>query len=140
MSRKAISSQPRKVRKRQIYRAPLHVRSKQLVAPLSEELRKELGVRRLRVRAGDTVLIVRGSYKGHEGKVVKVDVKRGRIFVEGVTRVKADGTEVFVPIHPSKVVITKLDLTDEWRKQLIERRRQLATTPTAQASSGVGSG
>lgn len=123
MSKASLSSQPRKVRKKLIYRAPLHVRSKQLVAPLSEELRKQYGIRRLRVRSGDTVLIVRGSFKGHEGRVVKVNVKRGRIYVEGVTRVRSDGREIFIPIHPSKVVLTKIDLSDDERKKIIERRK-----------------
>lgn len=106
-----------------VYQAPLHVKAKQLVAPLSEELQKELGVKRLRVRKGDTVLIVRGSFKGHEGRVVKVNVKKVRIYVEGVTRVRSDGREVYVPIHPSKVVITKLDLSDPRRKEVVERRK-----------------
>lgn len=122
MGNKAVSSQPRKVRKRQLYRAPLHIKSKQLVAPLSEELRKEHGVKRVRVRTGDTVLIVRGSFRGHEGKVVKVLVKKGRIFVEGATRVRSDGREIYVPIHPSKVVVTKLDLSDESRKKVLQRK------------------
>ncbi|MEM0010829.1 MAG: 50S ribosomal protein L24 [Thermofilaceae archaeon] len=122
MGSKAVSSQPRKVRKRQLYRAPLHIKSKQLVAPLSEELRKEYGVKRVRVRTGDTVLIVRGSFRGHEGKVVKVLVKKGRIFVEGATRVRSDGREIYVPIHPSKVVVTKLDLSDESRKKVLQRK------------------
>jgi len=123
MSSRAVTKQPRKVRKRMIYNAPFHVRAKQLVAPLSEELQKEYGVQRLRVRKGDTVLIVRGSFKGHEGRVVKVSVKKARIFVEGATRVRSDGREVYVPIHPSKVVITKLDMSDEKRKQIVERRK-----------------
>lgn len=133
MRGRAVSSQPRKVRKRQVYAAPLHVKAKQLTAPLSEELRKELEVKRLRVRKGDTVLVVRGSFKGHEGKIVEVDVKRVRIFVEGATRVRSDGTEVRVPIHPSKVVIAKVDMSDSRRKQAVERKKSL------QASSEVDS-
>ncbi|MEM2591995.1 MAG: 50S ribosomal protein L24 [Thermofilaceae archaeon] len=122
MGSKAVSSQPRKVRKRQLYRAPLHIKSKQLVAPLAEELRKEHGIRRVRIRTGDTVLIVRGSFKGHEGKVVKVLVKKGRIFVEGATRVRSDGREIYISIHPSKVVVTKLDLSDESRTKILQGR------------------
>ncbi|MCC6049440.1 MAG: 50S ribosomal protein L24 [Thermofilum sp.] len=123
MGSKATSKQPRKVRKRMVYQAALHAKAKQLTAPLSEELQKELGIKRLRVRKNDTVLIVRGSFKGHEGRVVKVDVKKVRIYVEGVTRVRSDGREVHIPIHPSKVVITKLDMGDEWRRKVIERRK-----------------
>jgi len=108
-----------------VYQAPLHIKAKQLVAPLSPELRSKYGIRRIKVRKGDTVLIVRGSYAGIEGKVTKVSVKKVRICVEGVTRTKADGTEIYVPIHPSKVVITKLDLSDPKRKQVLERKRAL---------------
>lgn len=119
---KTKSRQPRKQRKA-YYNRPLHQRWKELTAPLSEELRKELSIKRLPVRKGDTVLIVRGDFAGHEGKVVKVSLKKRRIYVEGVTLTKADGTTVYYPIHPSKVVITKLDLSDDWRKKIIERKK-----------------
>ncbi len=118
---RAVSSKPSKVRKREVYNAPLHVRSKRIVAPLSKELREKLGIKRIRVRKGDKVLIVRGSFKGHEGRVIGVSVKRERIYVEGAVLRKADGTEVPYPIHPSKVVVTELDLSDKRRKELIER-------------------
>ncbi len=120
-----VSSLPRKVRKRMKYRAPLHIRAKELTAPLSPALAMEHGIKRLRVRKGDTVMIVRGRFKGLEGRVVRVSVKKARIYVEGATITKSDGSEVFVPIHASKVVITKLDLSDERRKEIIERKKLL---------------
>jgi len=118
-----VSSKPTKVRKREVYNAPLHVRSKRIVAPLSKDLREKLGIKRIRVRRGDRVLIVRGSFKGHEGRVTRVDVKRERIFVEGAVLRKADGTEVPYPIHPSKVLVVELDLSDKRRKELVERAK-----------------
>ena len=117
------TKQPKKQRKI-FFNLPLHLRWRLLTAPLSKELQKELGIKRLYVRKGDVVRIVRGDWKGHEGKVVEVDLKRGRIFVEGVTIKKADGTEVFYPIHPSKVVIVKLGEIDEVRRKIIERRQK----------------
>ncbi len=117
------SRQPRKQRKR-FFNLPLHLRWHLLNAPLSPELRRELGVRRLPVRKGDVVRVMRGDWKGHEGKVVEVDLKRVRIHVEGVTLKKADGTEVFYPIHPSNVMIVKLGEVDEVRRRIIERRRK----------------
>ena len=45
-----------------------------------------------------------------------------RIYIEGVTREKVDGTRVFIPIHPSKVIITKLNLDDKRRVEALERR------------------
>lgn len=122
MTTRTTSKQPRKQRKA-YYNRPLHQRIKEMTAPLAESLRKEHGIKRLPVRRGDIVLIVRGSFAGQEGKVVRVSLKKRRIYVEGVTLTKADGTEVYCPIHPSKVVITKLDLSDEWRKRIIERKR-----------------
>lgn len=116
-----LSSQPRKQRKA-LLEAPLHLRHKLLSAPLSKELRKTYGVRNLPVRVNDKVLIMRGRFKGHVGKVVKVNLKRCRIYVEGAVVKKADGTPVFVPIHPSKVMIVELDTKDKWRMSIIERR------------------
>jgi len=116
-----MTSQPRKVRKRML-NAPYHLRQKYLTAPLSPTLIREYGVKRLPVRKGDSVLIMRGEFAGHEGRVVRVSVKKARIYVEGVTRRKADGTEIPVPIHASKVMITKLDLSDEKRKEIIKRK------------------
>ena len=115
------SAKPSKQRKA-LYNAPLHLKKKLLNAPLSPELREKYGVKRLPVRKGDTVRIMRGDWKGHEGKVVRVDTKKSRIFIEGVQRKKADQTPVYYPIHPSKVMIVKLDLGDKWRKKIIERR------------------
>ncbi len=117
------SKQPKKQRKI-FFNLPLHQRWHLLNAPLAPELRKELGIKRLPVRKGDIVRIMRGDWKGHEGKVVDVDLKRCRIYVEGVTIRKADGTEVFYPIHPSNVMIVKLGSIDEVRKKIIERRRK----------------
>ncbi|RLF17601.1 MAG: 50S ribosomal protein L24 [Thermoprotei archaeon] len=117
------SKQPRKQRKA-YFNAPLHIRHKLMSAPLSRELRKQYGIRSLPVRTGDTVLIMRGDFKGHEGRVVKVDLKKLRIYVEGVTRKRSDGTTVYIPIHPSKVMITKLDLSDKERRKVIERKRE----------------
>lgn len=116
------SSKPGKQR-RAVANAPLHSRWRFLNAAMSEDLAREHGVKRLPVRAGDTVVILRGDWKGHEGKVVEVDLKRSRIAIEGVTINKADGTPVYYMIHPSKVMITKLGEMDDIREKILERRK-----------------
>ena len=118
------SAKPSKQRKA-LYNAPLHLRRKLMTAPLSRELREKYGIRRLPVRKGDVVKIMRGSWKGHEGKVVRVDLRKLRIYIEGVQMKKADQTPVYYSIHPSKVMIVKLDLSDKWRKEIIERKKSL---------------
>ncbi|MEM1873595.1 MAG: 50S ribosomal protein L24 [Acidilobaceae archaeon] len=129
------SSQPRKQR-RALREAPLHARHKLLSAPLSKELREKYGVRNLPVRVNDKVMIMRGKFRGHVGKVVEVDLKRARIHVEGAVVKRADGTPRFVPIHPSKVMIVELDLSDKWRQKIIERRSKSRSEEQSKSQSG----
>ena len=118
-----VSSQPRKVRSRFIYKAPLHVKRKMIVAPLSKEARDQYGVKRVQLRVGDKVLIKKGRFKGHIGKIEKIDIKRMRIYVEGATRKKVDKSVVKVPIRPWNVEVLELDLSDKVRKEAIERKK-----------------
>lgn len=111
------------VQRKQLFNMPLHLRHRLFTARLSDELREKYGVKRLSIRVGDVVRIMRGDFAGHEGKVVEVDLKHAKIFVEGVQMKKADGTPVYYPIHPSKVMIVKLDLSDKYRLEIIERRK-----------------
>jgi len=117
------SKKPSKQRKF-LYNAPLHLRHKFMNAPLSKELREKYGVKRLPVRKGDTVRILRGKFRGHEGTVAKVDLKRVRIYVDGATIENSRGERVFYPIHPSKVMIVKLGNVDSVRQKIIERRKK----------------
>ncbi len=117
------SHKPSKQRKA-FFNAPLHIRHKFMSAPLSPDLREKYGIRNLPVRKGDTVKVMRGKWAGHEGKVVRVDLKHIRIFIEGVQFKKPDGTPVYYPIHPSKVMIVKLDLSDPMRRRVIERKQK----------------
>lgn len=116
-------TKPSKQRK-MLFQAPDHRRHKHFAAPLSPELKASRGVRALPVRSGDTVHIMRGDHKGFEGKVTRIDRRKYRIYVEGLTRETVDGTTIFVPIHPSKVMITRLNLDDKWRKKILERKRE----------------
>lgn len=118
---KTRSKQPRKQR-RALYNAPLHLRQKLVRAPLSTDLRGEYRKRSVQVRTGDSVLIMRGDNRGKEGKVQKVDLKSVKIWVEGLVIAKSDGTEVPRAIHPSNVMITKLNLDDEERIKILERK------------------
>jgi large subunit ribosomal protein L24 len=99
-------------------------KNKVLRAMLSEELRKKYGVRTMRVRAGDTVKVMRGDYKGVQGKVTEVFPDLGRIAIEGLMRKKVNGQEVPVKIHPSKVMIVELNLEDKKRKEKLERESE----------------
>ncbi len=121
------SSKARKQRKAH-YNAPNHARRKALASPLSPELREKYGKRSMPVVAGDTVMVTRGNedVRGIEGKVLEVRTRTGRVSVEGITSAQADGTEVSNPVHASNVMITKLELSDEWRKDKLLRKNEVA--------------
>ncbi len=125
---------PRKQRKTH-FNAPAHVRHKRMAAPLSRELAASRGAKTLPVRKGDTVRIQRGDHKGFEGKVSRVDLKEYRIYLEGLTREKVDGTNIFLPIHPSKVEIRNLNLDDNWRKNVILPRKKEIEKPEKEEKS-----
>ena len=75
---------------------------------------------------GDKVKVLRGSYKGKEGKVVEVYRKKWVIHIEGITREKVNGSTAKVGIDASKVEITELKLNKD-RKDILERKNQSKT-------------
>jgi len=107
-------------------------------AMLSVELQKEHRVRSMEVVKGDTVEVRRGSFKGIEGKVTKVTKKEHRLQIEGVSREKGDGTTIFIPIHASKVVIKRLNLDDDWRKDILHRRVAVTSSRESQLKTKAG--
>ncbi|MCK4902540.1 MAG: 50S ribosomal protein L24 [Thermoplasmatales archaeon] len=115
-----VSVKPRKQIK-EIYNAPQHLKRKWLSSHLEESLLLKYGKRAVSVAKGDTVRVMRGSFKGHEDKVVRAGVGKRIIEIEGITMTKADGNKIPKPIHPSNVEITKLNLTDKWRRKKLER-------------------
>jgi len=118
---KVISKKPSKQRKR-FFKAPLHRRGKIMSVHLSRELRERYGIRSFPIRSGDKVRIMRGDNKGIEGKVVKIDRKKYKVFIEGVTRENIRGEKKFIPIHYSNLMIIDLDLSDPYRKKKIESK------------------
>lgn len=74
------------------------------------------------VKRDDTVVILKGDRKMTEGRVIRVDTARGRLFIEGVTRQRLDGSTAQIPIRAENVMIMRLHLDDEWRRKILERR------------------
>ena len=128
-----VSSSRRKSRKAH-FSAPSSVRRVIMSAALSTELKAKYHVRSMPVRKDDEVSVVRGTYKGREGKVMQCYRKKWVIHIERITREKVSGATVQVGIHPSKCVITKLKL-DKDRKALLERKNRAAKKGKCAAGS-----
>merc|ERR1711908_104928 len=115
-----VSSSRRKARKAH-FTAPSSVRRTLMGGHLNKELSQKYHVKSMPIRKDDEVIVMRGSNKGREGKVIQVYRKKYVINIERVTREKSNGSTVNVGIHPSNVVITKLKL-DRDRRAILERK------------------
>ena len=94
---------------------PLHKRVKSIAAPIAKKLENEQGKKAISIRKGDTVKIVRGSFKGKEGKVIEVILSKLKIIIDSAKRKKSDGTEFNLAIDPSNVVIIDFNKSDSKR-------------------------
>ena len=103
-----------------LYNAPLHKKRKWISSHLAENLLLKYDRRSLPVVKGDTVKVMRGNYRGHEDKISKVNVRDQTVEIEGVTITTAKGTKIARPIHASTLLITKLNITDKWRRRKLE--------------------
>lgn len=111
---------------------PKHQRDRMVAARLADSLREVYKKRTLRVVKGDSVKVVRGEYKGVEGKVESVDTERGTLNIEGIQREKIRGGQIKVPVHASKVMIMNLNLADKFRSSKVQgdkEKIQPASTP-----------
>jgi len=100
----------KQVRKQKKYRinAPLHIKHKMLASNLSKELRKKYSKRNIEIRKDDKAKIMRGEFRGKEGKIIEINLKKMKVYIEGIQKTKKDGTKVNVPIDPSNIQITEL--------------------------------
>ena len=108
------SVQPRKQVKFRA-NAPNHIKRTFMGAPLDKALREKHGRRTIEARKGDEVKVMRGKFKGKQGKVGDVDIKNTRLQVEGIQRTKVGGEKMITWFHPSKIKIIILNTEDPRR-------------------------
>lgn len=121
---------PTTIRKRMLYTASQHLLSKQLGSHLAKDLKEKYHCKSLRVVEGDSVKVLRGEFKGIEGKVTRVSTEKRGIAIEGIKREKLKGGNVDIYIHPSNVIITSLNLEDKWRQSKLEGQKPKAAKST----------
>lgn len=110
------SGKPRKQRNFR-FNAPMHVRQHFTHSHLDKALRAKLNIKKssIQISKGDTVKVMAGSKKGTTGKVTRVNLRTGRIFLDSLVKKNARGKEFNVGISASNVYITDLNLTDKIR-------------------------
>lgn len=116
------ASKNRKKQKKYLLKAPIHIRHKIISCHLSKELREKYKRRAIPLRKNDVVKVMKGEFDKKQGKVVNIDAKNYKIFVEGIQRTKKDGTKINVPIHSSNLQIVTLDLEDKKRNEKLNMK------------------
>ena len=103
---------------------------------------------RLRIRTDDNVVVISGKDRGKTGKVLRIDTKRQRVYIEGVNMVKRHqaplpgrpNAQVGViekegPIHISNVAL--LDPKDRKPTRVGTRRTEQGTRMRVTKRSGT---
>ena len=108
------------MRNRMIFQATFQTRSKQLGSALSKDLQKKYGKKSARAIEGDSITILRGEFKGVDGKISKISTQKTSVSIEGVKKEKTKGDKFDVYIHTSNLVITSLNTSDKWRMAKLE--------------------
>ncbi len=85
----------------------------------------------MQVKKGDKVKVMRGQFRGREGKVEKVNLKHQSVFVSGLDYIKKDGSKVPLSFHPSNLMLMELDLSDKRRKEKIEEKKGKLHSPSS---------
>src|SRR3989344_2812303 len=106
------SSKSKRKQRKYRFQSPFHIRHALISANLSKELRKKYGKRSFSLRKGDEVLIKQGEFKKKKGKITKINSYNLKVYIEGIQRSKKDGTKVDIPLEPSNLQITELNLED----------------------------
>ena len=108
------------MRNRMLFQATLQTRSKQMGSALSKDLQKKYGKKSARVVEGDSVTILRGEFKGVDGKISKISTQKSSVAIDGVKKEKTKGDKFDVYIHTSNLVINSLNSDDKWRMAKLE--------------------
>ena len=112
------STQPRRQRKA-VFTATTFERRRRMAVPLSRDLRTRYGRRSLPVRKGDTVRVLSGSYLGREERVARVNRRDYSVTLDNVTGKTADAKLKPLAIRPAHLVLTRLNLSDPWRRRVL---------------------
>ena len=98
---------------------------------------------RLRLRRDDQVVVIAGKERGKTGRVLRIDIERQRVVVEGLNLVKkairptqqrkqGGISEIEAPIHLSNVMLTSTEGRSRIRYEVGEDSKRRIATRTGQ--------
>lgn len=110
---------PRRQRKA-LYTADSFERRRRMTVPLSRDLRGRFHARSVPIRKGDTVRVLSGSFEGREERVAKVNRRTYSVVLDNVTLKTGEDKLKPLPIRTNHLVITRLNLSDPWRRRTLK--------------------
>ncbi|MGI0070998.1 MAG: 50S ribosomal protein L24 [Thermoplasmata archaeon] len=116
---RASPHSPRRQRKA-LYTAHTFQRRRRMTVPLSRDLRARFHARSLPLRKGDTVRVLAGSFVGREERVARVDRRSYSVILDNVTLKTGEEKLKPLPIRTTHLVITRLNLSDAWRRRALQ--------------------
>ena len=114
---------PRRQRKA-LYTADSFERRRRMNVLLSRELRARFRRRSAPVRKGDTVRVLSGSFVGREERVARVNRRTYSVTLDNVTLKAADEKLKPLALRTGHLVITRLNLSDPWRRRALKVREE----------------
>ncbi len=117
---------PRRQRKA-LYTADSFERHRRMNVLLSRELRARFRRRSAPVRKGDTVRVLSGSFVGREERVARVNRRSYSVTLDNVTLKAADEKLKPLALRTGHLVITRLNLSDPWRRRALKVREEDVT-------------
>lgn len=99
------------------FNASMHIRQHFLHVHVDKSLKARMPIKRraIQIAKGDTVKVMSGAKRGTTGKVVRVSLRSGRIFIDSLKKKDAKGKEFNIGISSGNVYITDLNLSDKRR-------------------------
>ena len=104
--------------------APLHLKRNFVAAHLAPELKDRYNARSIPLREGDTVKVMKGEFAGLIGKVNRVDLRKGSVYVDGAERIRKDGTKSYFPLRPSTLLLVDIIVEDKRRLAALGRKSE----------------
>lgn len=120
---KKTKSSLRKKQRKAMFTAVGKDRLKRMSSHLSDDLRSEYGFRSFPVAVGDIVKVHSGPFRGKEGQVMEVILKKYRITIEGCLEENEKKENVPAFIHPCNVTLVKFNL-DNGRDKKLELKKE----------------
>jgi ribosomal protein uL24 len=117
---------PRRQR-RALYTADSFERRHRMSVPLSRDLRNRFHRRSVPLRKGDTVRVLAGSFKGREERVARINRRDYSVTLDNVTLKTADEKLKPLDLRAGRLVITRLNLSDAWRRRSLRVREEDVT-------------